>query len=155
MSNKSLNDAIAMYGKTRENLMPVLQYVVSKEKWLSENVMEEIAAYFSMSPAEVYGVASFYSFLDTVPRGKNIIRICRTISCEMEGKEAIVTAISNLLRIKPGETTPDNLFSFLETNCIGWCHEGPAMLVNDDVHTKLTPEKAVEIIQEYIDREKQ
>ena len=155
MINKNLTDAIAIYGKTRESLMPVMQYVVSKEMWLSEHVMEDIAASFSMSPAEVYGVASFYTFLDTVPRGKYVIRICRTISCDMEGKGEIISAISDLLRVKPGETTPDSMFSFLETNCIGWCHEGPAMLVNDDVHTKLTPGKAVDIIQSYINREKQ
>lgn len=155
MSNKSLNDAIALYGSSRENLMQVMQYVVSNEKWLSEYVMEEIADSFSMSPAEVYGVASFYTFIDVVPRGKYVIRICRTISCDMEGKGKIISAISEMLRVKPGETTPDSMFSFLETNCIGWCNEGPAMLVNDDIHTKLTPEKALEIIQSYIDREKQ
>lgn len=155
MSNKNLDEAIALYGKARESLMPVMQHVVAKEKWLSEGMMEDIAASFSISPAEVYGVASFYTFLDVVPRGKYVIRVCRTISCDMEGKSGIISAISGLLRIKTGETTPDSMFSFLETNCMGWCHEGPAMLVNDDVHTKLTPEKAVEIIQGYIDREKQ
>lgn len=155
MINKSLTDAIALYGKTRESLMPVMQHIVSNEKWLTEAMMEEIAASFGMSPAEVYGVASFYTFLDVVPRGKYVIRLCRTISCDMEGKGAIVSAISDLLRVKPGETTPDAMFSFLETNCIGWCHEGPAMLINDDIHTKLTPEKAVEVIQGYINREKQ
>lgn len=155
MSNKNLNDAITLYGSTRESLMSVMQYVVSKEKWLSENMMDDIAVSFGISPAEVYGVASFYTFLDVVPRGKYVIRLCRTISCDMEGKGAIMAAISGLLRVKPGETTPDSMFSFLETNCMGWCHEGPAMLVNDDVHTKLTPEKAVKIIQSYIDSEKQ
>ena len=94
MINKNLTDAIALYGKTRENLMPVMQYVVSKENWLSENTLEEIAASFGISPAEVYGVASFYTFLDVAPRGKYVIRVCRTISCDMEGKGAIISAMT-------------------------------------------------------------
>jgi len=155
ISNKTLSEAIDKHGSERESLLPVLQYVVSKEKWLKEEMMEDVAKAFGLSAAEVYGVASFYTFLDMEPRGKYVIRVCRTISCDMEGKSAIISAISDLLKIKTGETTPDSMFSFLETNCMGWCHEGPAMLVNDDVHTRLTPEKAVKIIQGYKDREKQ
>ncbi len=147
--------ALEKFGTGREQLLPVLQYVVSKEKWLSESAMLEIAHAFELSPSEVYGVASFYTFLDTEPRGKYVVRLCRTISCDMAGKEAIVEALKKTLKISVGETTPDRLFTLLETNCMGWCHEGPAMLVNDDVHTMLTPEKAVGIIRGYIDGEKQ
>jgi NADH:ubiquinone oxidoreductase subunit E len=68
----------------------------------------------------------------------------------MKGKEAIIEAIEEKLRIKRGETTSDRMFTILETNCIGWCHKGPAMLVNDDVYTGLTPEKAVTIIDGYM-----
>ncbi len=89
---------------------------------------------FDLSAAEVYGVASFYSFLDTEARGKYVIRLCKSISCDMSGKEAVLEALKKNLHISVGETTPDRMFTLLETNCMGWCHEGPAMLVNDDVH---------------------
>jgi NADH:ubiquinone oxidoreductase subunit E len=108
-----------------------------------------------MSPSEVYGVATFYSFLDTEPRGRYVIRVCRTISCDMAGKSAIIDALKNELKVGVGETTPDGLFTLLETNCMGWCHQGPAMLVNDDVYTELNPESVVAVVQKYRNMEKQ
>ncbi|MDD3287592.1 MAG: NADH-quinone oxidoreductase subunit NuoE [Alphaproteobacteria bacterium] len=149
MSRETVANALKEFGVEREKLIAVMQYVVSKEKWLSEESMKLIASAFNISAAEVYGVASFYSFLDTEPRGKYVIRICRTISCSMDGKDTVLEALQKALGIKTGETTPDNKFTLLETNCIGWCDKGPAMLVNEDVHTYLTPEKVVEIINDY------
>ena len=89
-----------------------MQEVVNKNNYLSESAMRDIAESFDMSAAEVYGVATFYSFIDVSRLGRNIIRICKT---------EIIRAIENHLRIKLGETTPDQKFTFLQTNCIGWC----------------------------------
>lgn len=154
ISNKILSEAIDKHGIKRESLLPVLQYVISKEQWLKEDMMEDVAKLFGISSAEVYGVATFYSFLDTVPRGRYVIRICRTISCDMAGKKEILDALESELRVKAGETTPDGLFSLLETNCMGWCHKGPAMLINDDVYTELNPESAVAVINKYKNKNK-
>mgnify|MGYP001340585173 CR=1 FL=1 len=150
--NTTITEAIQKHGTTKEKLIPVMQYIVTKDKWLREDAMEDVARAFGISAAEVYGVASFYSFLDTEPRGKYVIRICRTISCDMAGKEEIINSISGILKVKAGQTSPDGLFTLLETNCMGWCHVGPAMLINDDVYTELTADKAVKIIQEYMDK---
>ncbi|HBA54505.1 NADH-quinone oxidoreductase subunit NuoE [Syntrophorhabdus aromaticivorans] len=151
-SNQIVSHAVKKFGIGREQLLPVLQYVVSQEKWLSGDALLEVARAFDMSAAEVYGVASFYSFLDTEPRGDYVIRVCRTISCDTAGKEAIMEALEKTLRISVGETTADRKFTLLETNCMGWCAEGPAMLVNNDVHTGLTPEKVVDILQGYMEK---
>lgn len=132
-----------------------MQYLVAKEKWLNGEVMKDLAEAFGLSNAEAYGVASFYSFLNTEPCGKYVIRLCRTISCDMSGKALILERLKKILRIDVGETTPDGIFSLQETNCLGWCHKGPAMLVNDDVYTELTPEKAEQVIREYADNERQ
>jgi NADH-quinone oxidoreductase subunit E len=141
--------AIDTYGTKRENLLPVLQYVAGKEKWLTEDALTKIAQSFRLPTAEVYSVASFYSLLETTPRGKYVIRVCRTISCSMSGKWAVLEALKKTLDLEIGETSTDQKFSLLETNCMGWCAEGPCMLVNDTVHAHLTPEKVVEIIQDY------
>ena len=145
-----VRNIVSKTGTDRENLLPILQEVTRHERYLSEEAITQIAKAMDLSCAEVYGVASFYTFLDTVPRGQNIIRICKTISCYMAGKDKIVKAIEKKLRIKLGETTPDNRFTFLATNCIGWCHKGPAMLINDKVYTELTAEKAVAALEEYL-----
>jgi NADH:ubiquinone oxidoreductase subunit E len=69
----------------------------------------------------------------------------------MAGKDKIIHALKDKLKIDVGETTPDHKFTLLTTNCMGWCHKGPAMLIDDDVYTELTPKKAVEVIDNYLE----
>ena len=140
------------YGRKREHLLPILQGVIAKENYLSDLAMTEIAKELDLSAAQVYGTATFYSFLDTEPRGEYVIRICKTITCDMHGKKQIIQAIEDMLKIKVGETTPNKKFTLLETNCLGWCHEGPAMLINETPYSGLTPEKIHEIISQYMNK---
>lgn len=138
------------YGRSRENLLPILQGVVEMENYLSDYSMVEIARELDLPAAEVYGTATFYSFLEYKKMGKYVIRVCKTITCSMKGKNQILLAIQDMLKIGVGETTADKKFSLLETNCLGWCHKAPAMLINDEVYTELTPEMVREILSEYI-----
>jgi len=138
------------HGRTRESLLPILQGIITEERYISDAAMTEVARELDMSAALVYGTATFYSFLDTKPRGKYVIRICRTITCDMKGKKQIIKTIEDLLKINVGETTKDNKFTLLETNCLGWCHKGPAMLINDESYTELTDEKVSEIVGDYM-----
>lgn len=138
------------HGRTRESLLPILQGIISEERFISDAAMTEVARELDMSAALVYGTATFYSFLDTKPRGKYVIRVCRTITCDMKGKKQIVKTLEDLLKVNVGETTKDNKFTLLETNCLGWCHKGPAMLINDKAYTELTEEKVGEIIGDYM-----
>jgi NADH-quinone oxidoreductase subunit E len=137
------------YGHDRQALMPILQGVVEKEKFLSDFAMVEIARMLDLSAAQVYGTASFYTFLDTDFRGEYVIRVCKTITCDMHGKREIIQVLEDELKVKVGQTTSDRKFTLLETNCLGWCHKGPAMLINDTPYTELNPEKVREIITEY------
>jgi NADH-quinone oxidoreductase subunit E len=146
---KDLSDK---HGRVRESLMPILQEIVQKYNYLTDEAMVEVARELDLSAAEVYGTASFYTFLDTKERGKYVIRICKTITCSMTGKSDIVHTIEDMLKIKVGGTTPDSQFSLLETNCIGLCHKAPAMLINEMPYTDLTPEKVSEIIKDYMQK---
>lgn len=144
-----LEKVTAKYGKERTALMPALQAIVGEKRYLSDEDIVEVAKTFDLSAAEVYGTATFYTFLDTVPRGQYVIRVCKTIACHMSGKDEIIEALQNMLKIKVGETTVDKKFSLMTANCLGWCHKGPVMLVNDEVYPELTVQKAIEIIQSY------
>lgn len=137
------------YGRDRNALMPILQAVVDKERFLSDQVMVDIAKELDLSAAQVYGTASFYTFLDTQFRGEYVIRVCKTITCDMHGKREIIQTLEDELKVNVGETSSDKKFTLLETNCLGWCHKGPAMLINDTPYTELTPAKIREIITEY------
>jgi NADH-quinone oxidoreductase subunit E len=143
---------VEKHGRDRTSLMPILQAIVEQNNYLSDYDMTEIAKELDLSAAQVYGTATFYSFLDTIPRGKYVIRVCKTISCDMHGKKLIIQTIENMLKIKSGETTQDKKFTLLETNCLGWCHKGPSMLINEKVYSDLTPENTHEIIAEYMSK---
>ena len=145
-----IKDLADKHGRSRESLLPIIQGVVEQENYLSEQSMVEIAREIDLPAADVYGTASFYSFLETKKTGKYIIRVCKTITCAMKGKNQVLFAIQEMLKIKLGETTPDRRFTLLETNCLGWCHKAPAMLINDEVYTELTPEKVREILTGYM-----
>lgn len=145
-----IKDLADKHGRKRESLLPIMQGVVEQEKFLSEYSMIEIAREVDIPASEVYGTATFYSFLETKTVGKYTIRVCKTITCAMKGKNQILFAIQDMLKIKMGETTPDKRFTLLETNCLGWCHKAPAMLINNDVYTELTPEKVREILSGYM-----
>jgi NADH:ubiquinone oxidoreductase subunit E len=149
-NNSLINELVEKHGRDRTSLMPILQGIVERNNFISDQDMTEIARELDLSAAQVFGTATFYSFLDTIPRGKFVIRICKTITCDMHGKKLIVQTIENMLKIKVGETTQDKQFTLLETNCLGWCHKGPSMLINTEVFSELTPEKVHEIIASFM-----
>lgn len=150
IENELVKELANKHGRSRESLIPILQDLVVRNRFLSKQDMIDVARELDMSAADVFGTATFYTFLDTQPRGKYVIRICKTISCAMKGKNDILATIEEILKVKLGETTPDRKFSLLEANCIGWCHKAPAMLINDTPYTELTPPKVTEILREYL-----
>jgi [NiFe] hydrogenase diaphorase moiety large subunit len=109
--------------------------------------MQVIADQLALHPVEVYSVVSFYAFLDHRPKGKFVVRLCQTISCDMAGKCRVARQLESDLGIRFGETTADGKFTLEHANCLGMCDQGPALLVNDEVHTRVTPEKVHEILE--------
>ena len=150
-----IKDLADQYGRERNNLLPILQGVVKQEKYLSETSMTAIAKELDLSAAEVFGTATFYSFLEHKKMGKYVIRVCKTISCSMKGSNQVLLTIEDMLKIKIGETTPDGVFSLVQTNCLGFCHKAPALLINNDVYTELTPEKVRELLSMYLNKSKE
>lgn len=136
------------YGKGRSSLLPILQDIQRKHKYIPDFAQQEIARLLDIHPVEVFSVVSFYSFLNTQPKGRNIVRLCQTITCDMAGKTAVARALERELGIKFGETTKDNKFTLEFVNCLGMCDQGPAVLINERVYPKVTPEKAVQILNE-------
>lgn len=147
---ESISEKVEKHGRSREALIPILQDIVAENSYLTDLDMVEVAKQLDLSAADVFGTATFYSFLHTRPKGKYVIRVCKTISCSMKGKNAILATIEETLKIKLGETTADRKFSLVEANCIGWCHKAPAILINDQPYTELTPEKVTEVLRDYI-----
>jgi NADH-quinone oxidoreductase E subunit len=144
----NLETWIAQYGANRSALIPVLEEVQRNYNHISEYVMQVVADILDIHPVEVYGVVSFYSFLGHRQKGRFIIRLCRTISCEMQGKERVARQLENDLGIHFGETTSDGNFTLEWANCLGMCDQGPALLVNERIYTHVTPETVHDILEE-------
>lgn len=133
--------------KDQKSLLMMLQEAQRKSDYLSQEVMEEPSKSLGIPKSEVYGVATFYTFLSTKPQGRNVIRVCRSLPCFLKNSQLIIKSIEQEIGIKPGETTPDGKFSFQLTNCIGACDKAPAMMINDKVYGDLTAKKISEILE--------
>jgi len=145
---EEIENYIQKYGSNRSALLPILQEIQRRHSHISNFAQQEVARMLDIHPVEVYSVISFYSFLHTKPRGRNIVRLCRTIVCDMAGKKNVEEAIKRELGINFGETTKDKRITLEYTNCLGMCDVGPSMIVNERIYTKLDPGKAVKILNE-------
>jgi [NiFe] hydrogenase diaphorase moiety large subunit len=135
-------------GRDRTSLIPILLEVKRKYHTIDSYAMQVIADLLDIHPVEVNSVVSFYAFLGDHRQGKYVIRLCRTISCDMAGKSRVMRQLENDLGISFGQTTPDGKFTLEFANCMGMCDQGPALLVNDRIFTRVTPEKVHEILEE-------
>ena len=140
---------VALQNKAPENLLIALKEAQTRLGYLPQKLMAELADSLDVPVNDVYGVATFYSFLATRPLGRNVIRICKSLPCYLQNCQTIIETVAKEIGIKPGETTPDGRFSFELTNCIGLCDRAPAMLINNDAHVDLTPSKISQILQNY------
>jgi len=145
---QEISEFVEYYGRNRSSLLPILHEVQKKYRYVSDYAQQEIARHLQIHPVEVYSIISFYSFLNTEPKGRNLVRICKSVTCDLHHKDNIVHAIERELNIDIGETTGDNKFTVEYVNCLGLCDQGPAMAINDQVFTNLTLEKAVKYLNE-------
>jgi NADH-quinone oxidoreductase E subunit len=140
---------IAARSKNGANLLVLLQEAQQRYGHVPAEFMAEMADTLEIPLSEVYGVATFYSFISARPLGRNIIRVCKSLPCYLKNSEMILESLTKELDIKPGKVTSDGRFSLELTNCIGGCDMAPAMLVNDDLHGDLTPEKISRVLTTY------
>jgi NADH:ubiquinone oxidoreductase subunit E len=139
-------------GFNRSSLIPMLQEVKHKYHCIDSYAMQTIADVLDIHPVEVYAVATFYAYLSPELEGRYVFRLCRTLSCEFEGKQQVAEELEKDLGIAFGETSADGSFSLEWANCMGMCDQGPAMLVNEKVYSQLTPTKVRAIVGEYLSR---
>ena len=125
-----------------------LKIVQRNRGWVSDEI-QDLAELLDMSPAEIEGVATFFSHIYTRPLGKYVIFICDSISCWLAGHDVLREYLEKRLGIKGGETTDDEQFTLMPIACLGICEYAPAMLIDDTLYSKLTPEKIDEILRKY------
>lgn len=108
--------------------------------WLTEALMDQVAAYLDMPPISVYEVASFYSMYELKPVGRHKVCVCTNVSCMINGSDRIVDHLEKRLAVRLGETTQDGRFTLKEVECLGACGGAPMMQVGKQYYENLTPE---------------
>lgn len=127
-------------------LLPVLHLAQKEFGYISPEVMEYVAGLVGVSPARVYGVATFYTMYDKKPVGKYHVQVCTNISCHLEGSARIVDTLKTVLGVENGETTKDNMFTLSVVECLGACGFGPVIQINDDYYEQCTEDKIIKIV---------
>ena len=150
-----VSEIIARYpeGKQKSALLPLLH--LAQEEfggWLSADTMDYVAELLSITPIEVYEVATFYSMYNLKPIGKYMFEVCQTGPCMVRGCDDIIDYITEKLGIKPGETTTDGLFTLKTVECLGACGYAPMMQLGKFYREHLTKQRVDEIIKECRDK---
>jgi NADH:ubiquinone oxidoreductase subunit E/NAD-dependent dihydropyrimidine dehydrogenase PreA subunit len=142
--------AIIARNKSRQGpLMPILQEVNAALNYFPEGVLKYIAQETGYPLTHLYRIATFYSAFSVVPRGKFVINVCMGTTCYVRGSERLMEKVSDVLAIKPGETTSDMKFTVKSVRCIGCCGLAPALMVGSEVYGKLARKDIPGIVRKY------
>ncbi len=148
------NRIISRYpeGRQKSALIPLLHLAQAENGgWLSPEVMDKVAGFLDIQPIEVYEVATFYTMFNLQPVGKCVIEVCRTGPCWLNGGEELLAHFEKRLGIKPGETTPDGLFTLKVVECLAACGNAPVVQVGITYHENMNPGKADQLIADWSD----
>lgn len=136
------------YDRDPSRLIPILQAVQEEYRYLPEEILTYVATALDVSPAKVYGVATFYGHFSLKAKGKYVVKVCDGTACHVKGSGALVDALKKELGLdEKRNTTPDMLFTLETVSCLGACGLAPAVVVNEEVHGLVTPEAAVALVR--------
>lgn len=130
----------------QDSLLENLHQVQDSYGYIPELEIEKAAEKFNLPRAKVYGVISFYSMFYTEATGKYIVRICDSLSCHLNNSNSVLKSVKSFLNIESHQTTANKKFTLEVVECLGHCGEGPVMMVNDQIYTEVTENRALEIL---------
>ena len=139
----------ALVDPAKQSMLLAALYIAQEQQgYLTPDAIARVARRLSLSPGEVYSVASFYTLFRTEPVGRYMIQVCEGLSCYLnDGAEKVSDYVSAKLSIRPGETTPDGRFSLEKVQCLASCGTAPAMRINDQLYENLTPSSIDAILE--------
>jgi len=146
---REIEAEIAIYAQKRSACIDALKVVQQHRGWVSDEALDDLAEVLDMTPAELDSVATFYNLIFRQPVGRHVILICDSVSCWLLDYETLLDHLKARLGIDLGETTPDGRFTLLPSVCLGACDRAPVMMVDEDLHVDLTPEKIDQVLAGY------
>ena len=130
-------------------LVPLLQKVQGELGYIPEEAVFGISDKLGVPASEVFGVLTFYAQFRLTPQGRNLVKVCRGTACHVRGSPRILRRLERHLGVRSGETTADLEFTLEDIGCFGSCSLAPVMVVNEDTYGRLTPERALQILESY------
>lgn len=146
---QTIQEICGRYKDEKTPLMMILSDIQNEYGYIPLEVQELVSQETGISVAEIYGVVTFYSFFSLQPKGKYVIGCCLGTACYVKGAQQVIDKFSEILGIKPGETTEDGMFTLDALRCIGACGIAPAVSISGQVYPKVTVDKVSEIVKEY------
>ena len=144
-----INEICDRYSEERTPLMMILSDIQKEYGYIPLEVQELVSQRTGASVAEIYGVVTFYSFFSLKPKGKYVIGCCLGTACYVKGAQQILDQFCEILNIKPGETSADNLFTIDALRCIGACAAAPAVTINGKIYARVAVGDVATIIADY------
>lgn len=142
-------ETIEKYPPEKRYTLAILQDVQNKYNFIPREAMNYIAEYLSLPLSDIYSMATFYKALSLTPKGKHIIKVCNGTACHIRGSNNLIDELTEILNIKPGETTHDGLFSVEIVNCLGACALAPVMVVDGKYFGSMTKDRIKAVLAEY------
>ncbi len=146
---EKLDEIVEKYKGQAGGLIPVLERAQELLGFLPVVVQKRIGRGLNIPFSHVYGVVTFYSFFTMQPRGKHTVRVCLGTACYVRGGKKIAENMEKIFGIKEGETTPDKMFTYETVRCLGACGLGPVVVIDENVHGRVKPDKLKDILNQY------
>ncbi len=148
--NDKVEEILKAYPEAhRDALIPILQEIQQSEGYLSREAITRVGDYLKLPASKIYGVATFYNQFRFQPIGRFHIMVCRGTACHVKGSAKVLETLKRELKIEPGQTTRDGLFSLEVVACLGACGQAPVIAVNGEFLAKVEPDKIRNILQFY------
>jgi len=138
---------LSQYPDKQSATLPLLHLAQSEQGYISGIVVNTVGGLVDCHPAVVMDCVSFYTMFYTKPQGRHIIQVCQTLSCSLNGGDALVDCVEDKYGIKPGETSEDDRFTLMKVECLGSCGTAPVVQINKDYHEDLSPEKFDDLLE--------
>ena len=143
-----LKEIYKTYKPEKDNLIQILNEVQEHFGYIPKYTQLQLSEFLKMPMAEIFGVITFYSRFTLEPKGKYTISVCLGTACFVKGSQKILDRLKERLKIEPGQTTEDGMFSLDETRCVGACGLAPVFTVNGEVYGKATVQKLDQVLDE-------
>jgi len=151
MNLDRVDEIIQCYGIKQSHSLAILQDIQHEYNYLPREALELVAERLDIPVGEVYRLATFFTSFSLEPKGRFVCRVCLGTACHVLGGPRILDSLERKLGIKAGQTTKDGLFSLEAVRCLGACALGPVVVVNEEPHAYMTPEKVNRLVDRLVE----